>query len=85
MEMSDRIDELKGKVKEGLGNLTGNERLEAEGEVQAGAARAKRKTKGALRQVGGAVKEGLGKLTGDEVTQVEGTAEKLRGKAEQTG
>lgn len=83
--MSDRIDELKGDVKEGLGNLTGNKRLEAEGEVQSDAARAKRKTKGALREAGGAVKEGFGKLTGDEVTQAEGTAEKLRGKAEQTG
>jgi uncharacterized protein YjbJ (UPF0337 family) len=83
--MSDRIAELKGILKEGLGTLTGNERLEAEGEVQSGTARAKRKAKGALRQVGGAVKEGLGKLTGDEVTQVEGTAQKLRGAAEQAG
>lgn len=83
--MSDRIDELKGNLKEGLGDLTGNERLEAEGEVQADTARAKRKVKGALRQAGGAVKEGLGKLTGDEVTQVEGTAQKLRGEAEQAG
>lgn len=83
--MSDRIDELKGNVKEGIGSLTGNERLQAEGEVQSGTARAKRKTKGALSQVGGAVKKGIGKLTGDEVTQAEGTAEKLRGKAEQTG
>ena len=83
--MGDRIDELRGKVKEGLGKLTGNERLEAEGEVQSGTARAKRKTKGALREAGGAVKEGFGKLTGREVTEAEGTAEKLRGKAEQAG
>lgn len=83
--MSDRIDELKGNVKEGLGKLTGNRRLEAEGEAGSDAARAKRKTKGALREAGGAVKEGFGKLTGDEATQAEGTPEKLRGKAEQTG
>jgi uncharacterized protein YjbJ (UPF0337 family) len=83
--MGDRIDELTGNVKEGLGKLTGSEQLEAEGEVQSGIARAKRKTKGALREAGGAVKEGIGKLTSRPVTEAEGTAEKLRGKAEQTG
>jgi uncharacterized protein YjbJ (UPF0337 family) len=83
--MGDRIDELKGKVQQGLGKLTGNKRLEAEGEVRSGTARARRKTKGALRRAGGAVKEGVGKLTGREVTEAEGTAEKLRGQAEQAG
>jgi hypothetical protein len=38
--MSDRIDELKGNVKKGLGDLTGNKRLETEGEVQSDNARA---------------------------------------------
>jgi len=80
--MSDRIDELKGNVKKGVGELTGNEEMEVEGEAQSGAARAKRKTKGTLREVGGAVKEGFGTLTGNEVTEAEGTAAKLRGKAE---
>jgi uncharacterized protein YjbJ (UPF0337 family) len=83
--MGDRIDEAGGKVKEGLGNLTGNKRLAAEGEVQSDSARAKRKTKGVLREAGGAVKEGFGKLTGNEATEAQGTAEKLRGKAEQSG
>jgi uncharacterized protein YjbJ (UPF0337 family) len=83
--MSDRIDELKGNVKKGLGDLTGHKRLETEGEVQSDNARSKRKTKGAVREAGGAVKEGFGKLTGDEATQAEGTAERLRGKAERTG
>lgn len=83
--MSDRIDELKGDVKKGLGDLIGNEQMEVEGGVQSKVARAKRKTKGALREAGGSVKEGIGKLTGNEVTQVEGTVEKLRGKAEQSG
>ena len=83
--MGDRIDELKGNVQQGLGKLTGDERLEAEGEVRSGTARAKRKTKGALRQAGGAAKEGFGKLTGREATEAEGTAEELRGEAEQAG
>jgi uncharacterized protein YjbJ (UPF0337 family) len=83
--MGERIDELKGTVKKGLGTLTGNTRLEAEGTMQTGVARAKRKTKGALREAGGAVREGLGKLTGNLATQARGTAGKLRGKAERTG
>jgi uncharacterized protein YjbJ (UPF0337 family) len=83
--MSDRLDELTGEVKKGLGDLTDNKRLQAEGEVQSEDARAKRKTRGAVREAGGAVKEGVGKLTGDEAMQTEGAAEKLRGKAERTG
>ncbi len=34
MGMDERWDELKGQVKEGLGDLTDNARLEAEGEAQ---------------------------------------------------
>ena len=83
--MGDRIDELKGRLKKGIGTLTGNTRLEAEGAVQAGVARATRKTRGVLHEAGGAVQEGLGKLTGDLATQATGTAKKLRGKAERTG
>ncbi|TAK24409.1 MAG: CsbD family protein [Chloroflexota bacterium] len=83
--MGDRVDELKGDLKRGLGSVTGDKRLEAEGQVQTDDARAKRKTKGALRQAGGALKERFGKLIGDEVTQAEGIAEKLRGKAERAG
>lgn len=79
--MSDRLDEFKGDVKKALGGLTGNKRLQGEGEVQSEGARAKRKAKGA----GGALKEGVGKLTGDEPTQVEGAAEKLRGKVKRAG
>lgn len=83
--MRERLDELKGEVKQGLGRPTGNPGLEAEGKLQTGTARAKRKTKGVLHEAGGAVQEGLGKLTGDLATQAKGAAEKLRGKAERTG
>lgn len=82
-EENDRIDEFKGNVKEGLGRLTGNKRLEAE--VGSHTAQVRRKTKGALREVGGSVKEGFGKLTRDGVTQAEGATEKLRGQAERAG
>ena len=83
--MADRLDELKGRVKETAGKVTDNERLETEGKSEAEGSRAKRKAKGAVRQVGGAVKEGAGKLIGDEATEAEGKAERVRGRTEQTG
>lgn len=83
--MGNRIDELKGRLKKGLGKLTGNTRLEAEGGVEAGVARTKRKTKGVFDEAGGAVQEGIGKLTGNLGTQAKGTAKKLGGRAERTG
>ena len=83
--MSDRMDELKGNVKEGVGKLTGNERLEAEGDAEADAAQARRETKGAMRQAGGKVKETMGDLTGNERLEAEGEADQLRGKADRLG
>lgn len=83
--MSDRLDELKGNVKEGLGKVTGNERLEAEGDAEADTAKARRETKGAMRQAGGKVKEAVGNLTDDERLEAEGKADQLRGRADRLG
>ena len=83
--MSDRVDELKGDVKEGWGKLTGDERVEAEGRAEADKAKAMRETKGALQRAGGSLKEGVGKLAGDERLRAEGEADKLAGKAKQLG
>ena len=83
--MGDRLDELKGNVKEGFGKLTGNERLEAEGDSQADAAKARRKTKGAMRQAGGKVKKAVGHLIGNERLEAEGKVDDLRGQADQRG
>jgi len=83
--MKDRLDELEGRVKEGAGEVTGNERLEAEGEGQAEGARAARKTKGAVREAGGAVKEAAGRLAGDERVEAEGKADRLGGKGKRAG
>jgi len=44
--VGERADELKGNLKEGVGKVTGNERLEAEGDAQAKGAKARRETKG---------------------------------------
>jgi len=83
--MGDRIEEAKGNLKEGLGKVTGNERLQAEGEAESDAAKAARETKGAGNQIKGSVEEGLGKLTGDEETRARGAADRLKGDAQRAG
>ena len=83
--MGDRLDEMKGSLKQGAGKLTGDEGLQAEGKAEETTASAKRETKGAMREGGGALKEGFGKLTGDEGTEAEGMADRARGKAERAG
>ncbi len=83
--MSDRLDELKGDVKKGIGKATGNDDLRAEGEVEHDSARAARKTKGVGNQVKGNVEEGLGSATGDEETRARGVADRLKGDTQRTG
>ncbi|MHB1133497.1 MAG: CsbD family protein [Chloroflexota bacterium] len=73
-------DELKGNMKEGLGKLTGNERMEAEGKSEKEMAEAKRKAKGLGSELKGNVKEGVGKLTDNERTEMEGKIEKEKGR-----
>ncbi len=82
--MDERLDELKGQVKEGAGELTGNERLEAEGEAEQASARTERNVKGAGDQLIGGAKEGLADLTGDRSLEAEGEAQGLRGDARRT-
>ena len=83
--MSDRIDEFEGRIKEGTGKVTGNERLEAEGKGKAEAARTARRLKGAAREAAGSLKEGAGKLMGDRPREAEGAADRLKGKSERAG
>jgi uncharacterized protein YjbJ (UPF0337 family) len=83
--MSDRIDEAKGNIKEGLGKVTGNQDMEAEGKAEHDSATAKREVKGVGNQVKGSVEEGLGKVTGDEETRARGTADRLKGDSQRTG
>jgi uncharacterized protein YjbJ (UPF0337 family) len=83
--MGDRIDELKGSVKQGVGKLTGDKHLEAEGHAEHDAAHASRQAKGLGNQVKGSVEEGVGELTGDEETRARGAADRLKGDAQRTG
>jgi uncharacterized protein YjbJ (UPF0337 family) len=83
--MSDRIDEAKGNLKEGLGKVTGNERMEAEGRAEHDSAKARREMKGAANQVKGSVEEGLGKVTGDDETRARGMADRIKGDSQRAG
>lgn len=80
--MGDRIDEIKGNVKAGLGRATNNEELEARGTAEAGAAKGRREIKGVGNEVAGTVKEKAGEALGDRSLQGEGMADRLKGKAQ---
>ena len=83
--MADRLDELKGRVKEGIGKVTGDEGLEDKGKSEAEGSRVKRKIKGAAKEAGGAVKQGAGKVVGDRRTEAEGKADRVSGKTQRSG
>ncbi len=83
--MDERIDEMKGNLKETAGRATGDTELQAEGRGEREIARAKRNIKGAGEQIKGAAERGVGKLTGDESTRAEGEADQLRGDINRTG
>ena len=62
-ELNGRMDKAKGKVKQAAGDLTDNERLhdegvadEAEGSVQEGFGRARRKVSEAIEDIGDDIK-----------------------------
>jgi uncharacterized protein YjbJ (UPF0337 family) len=59
-ERDGKIDQAKGKVKQAVGDVTGNERLKAEGHVDETVGRAKTAVGGAQKKVGAAI-ESIGK------------------------
>jgi uncharacterized protein YjbJ (UPF0337 family) len=83
--MGDRMHEIKGNVKQGVGKVTGNEELEAEGRVEHDSAHAAREAKGMGNQVKGRVEEGVGRMTGDEETEARGMADRLKGDTQRAG
>lgn len=83
--MADRIDEAKGNLKEGLGKVTGNPDMQAEGQAEKDTAHAKREVKGTGNQVKGSVEEGVGKVTGDDETRARGVADRIKGDTQRTG
>jgi uncharacterized protein YjbJ (UPF0337 family) len=83
--MGDRVDETKGNLKEGFGKMTGNTEMQAEGQSEADAAKARREIKGAGNQVKGSIEEGLGKVTGDDEARARGTADRIKGDTQRAG
>jgi uncharacterized protein YjbJ (UPF0337 family) len=83
--MSDRVDEAKGTIKQGIGKVAGNHEMEAEGKAEHNSAVARREVKGAANQVKGSVEEGFGKATDDDELRARGTADRLKGDAQRTG
>jgi uncharacterized protein YjbJ (UPF0337 family) len=84
-------DELVGNIKQGVGNLTGNEQMQAEGqahETQGEARQEAAKTVGTARGMGeeakGNVKQTTGDLLGNEQMQAEGNVDELKGETRQT-
>ena len=80
--MAGRSDEVKGGLKEGLGKLSGDRALEAEGKAQKAGARTRRKAGGAVREAGGGLKEALGDALDSPTLKAKGKAGRLRGRAE---
>ena len=54
-KVSNKVEELKGRVKEGVGDATGNEQLQGEGKVD--------QAKGNLKQAGEKVKDAVKGVT----------------------
>ena len=82
--MAGTKDELMGGAKQGLGKLTGDDALEAEGKVQKSGGRAARKTTGAAHEIKGKAKKAAGKLLDSPTLKAEGEANKVRGKIERS-
>ena len=80
--MAGQKNEIVGGIKKGLGKLTGDEALEAEGTAQQAAGRGERHVSGAKHGVTGTVKSAAGDLLGSPSLKAEGEAEKLKGRVE---
>ncbi len=83
--MGDRIDEIKGGLKKGVGDLTGNEEMEREGAAEQDAAKAERETEGAVDKGTGKAQEAWGDATDDPETEAKGKARQVEGDAKRAG
>ena len=73
-------DELKGGLKEGLGKLTSDEALEAEGAAQKNLGTAERKVSGAVNEGKGSLKGAAGDALDSPTLKGEGVVDKVKGK-----
>lgn len=78
--MAGGADELKGGIKQGLGKLTGDDALEAEGAAQKTGGEAARKVSGAVNEGKGSVKGAAGDALDSPSLKAEGLVDKVKGK-----
>ncbi|MEY9935479.1 uncharacterized protein YjbJ (UPF0337 family) [Catenulispora sp. GP43] len=94
MSVSDKakhaVEDAKGKAKEATGKVTGNERMQAEGQAdqdKAHAAHAADKAKDTVKNTGqeakGKVREVAGAVTDDEGMEAKGKVEQLGARAKE--
>lgn len=83
--MGDRVDETIGNVKKVVGDMTGNEDLEGEGQRQADGAKLHREVEGGIDQAVGKAQETWGDITGDSETELAGQARQVEGEAKRAG
>ena len=83
--MTNRIDELQGQIKKGIGNLTGNDEMKREGQAQEQTAKLKREAEGAVDQGVGKAKEVVGEATDDTQTELEGKVRQAEGDIKRAG
>lgn len=82
-----KIEEIKGTVQEGVGDLIDNEQMEAEGhatkvkgQVRQDVAKTEERVKGAGEELEGKVKGVVGSVIGNEQMEAEGKVKELQGK-----
>jgi uncharacterized protein YjbJ (UPF0337 family) len=85
-----KVEEIKGTLKESVGDLIGNEQMRAEGHTEKvkGQARqdvvkAEERVKGMGERLVGTAKGAIGRLIGNKQMRVQGRAKELTGKARQ--
>ena len=61
-QVAGRVEDVKGKIKEGVGNAVGNDRLKSEGQVDQVAGKTQSTVGDAKEKVKDAVKSGADKL-----------------------
>ena len=84
------LEEIGGKIKQGVGKLLGNDRMQAEGrvmkrkgQVRQATAKAGERSKGTVEEVAGSVKNLIGQVIDNGQMQAEGKAKALKGRARQ--
>ena len=78
--MAGTAKEMKGSLKEGVGKLIGNEKLEAKGHAEKVQGRTRRRAGALPKEVKGTAKQVAGKATGNIDLEYEGKAEAEAGR-----